>query len=375
MKISYKTLEGKRKTLEANFNRYAVIFTGEDLPDGRKAECVYINLSDVYRSVLNEVPWRPQDYEYLKVLAPAAQRFYELISVRFYGMFRRGEKSGVTMAYSEYCTYAPQHRYFDYDHVKKQMYKVHQPHRESGYLAAIEFEEVKDADGQLDWLMTYMPGPKAQREHDFFTGKTPSLPEPPAIAETVSPEERELIGEMMKRGIDEKQARAILDGRAKDQDIVEQLEYADWRIANSPAETFHNPAGFYISVLKENTPVPENFDSSRKRRERREKQQQIDIDHFRRLQLENDYEDYKRRHVQRYIDQELSRDEHEALIAEMKRTYLKQFSNAVNWPAETLREVAENALIVELSSRVPLMTIEEFAEMRERQRQSEAAGH
>src|SRR5689334_11671235 len=73
MKIAYKTLERKLKTLDANFNRYAVIFTGEHLPDGRKADSVYINLSDVYRSVLNEVPWRPQDYEYLKILAPAAQ--------------------------------------------------------------------------------------------------------------------------------------------------------------------------------------------------------------------------------------------------------------------------------------------------------------
>jgi hypothetical protein len=373
MHIGYKTLARKWKTLAANFNRYAVIFTGDNLPDGRKADSVYINLSDVYRSVLNEVPWRPQDYEYLKILTPAAQRFYEIISGRFYGMFRRGDTDGVRIPYSEYCAYAAQHRYFDYDHVKKQMYKVHQPHKESGYLARATFDEMVDAEGRSDWLMTYIPGPKAKHEHDFFTGKI-ALPEPQPIEEVkpLSLEDQLLVAEMIKRGIDEKHARGILESRAKDQDILEQLEYADWRIANAPAETFHNPTGFYITVLKENTAIPENFDTSRKRRERREQQRQRDLEQMRQLQLENEYDEYKRRHVQRYIEQELSHEERENLIAQMKRACLKQYANASEWSAETLRSVAEHSVVLEVSKRVPLMTMEEFVEMRERQRQSEA---
>lgn len=377
MKISYRTLEGKRKTLDANFNRYGVIFTGEDLPDGRKADCVYINLNDIYRSVLNEVAWRPQDYEYLKALAPAAQRFYEIISARFYGMFRRGDTQGVRIPYSEYCAYAAQHRYFDYDHVKKQMYKVHQPHKESGYIASAAFEDAVDEEGRADWLITYMPGRKAQNEHDFFMGKTPAIANKPDPEASLKPEtlDDRIVAEMMKRGIEEKLARSILDNRAAGQDILEQLEYADWRIANAPAETFHNPAGFYIAVLKENRPVPDNFESSRKREKRAEEQQRLDSERLRQAQLETEYEEYKRRHVQRYVETELSHEEHEALIAEMKRTYLKQFSNAAEWPAETLRTVAINAALVEIAKRVPLMTMEEFCEMRQRQRQAESIIH
>jgi hypothetical protein len=218
-----------------------------------------------------------------------------------------------------------------------------------------------------------MPGSKAQNEHDFFMGKTPAI-EPPVVEEQKTESlDDGLIAEMMKRGIDEKQGRGILEARAKDQDILEQLEYADWRIANAPAETFHNPPGFYIAVLKENTPVPENFESSRKREKRAEEQRRIEAERLRQAQLETEYEDYKRRHVQRYVEQELSRDEHEALIAEMKRTYLKQFSNAAEWPAETLRSVAMNAALLEIAKRVPLMTLEEFCEMRQRQRQAELA--
>jgi len=373
MKVSYRTLEGKRKTLEANFSRYSVIFTGEDLPDGRKADCVYINLNDIYHSVLNEVPWRPQDYDYLKVLTPAAQRFYEIISARFYGMFRRGDTGGVRIPYSEYCSYAAQHRYFDYDQVKKQMYKVHQPHKDSGYIENASFEDAVDEEGRPDWLMTYMPGPKAQNEHDFFTGKAPTLTEikpveEPKLVETF---EDRLMRELNSRGVDERQARSILDARPSDESIFDQLEYADWRIANSPAETFHNPPGFYISVLKESTPVPDTFDTSRKRRERDEARRKLEAERVRQAQLENEYEDYKRRHVQSYIERELPHDEYEALIAEMKRTYVKQFSNAAEWPTETLREVAINAALMEIAKRVPLITIEEFAAMRERQREAQ----
>ena len=89
-----------------------------------------------YWSVLNDVPFRPQDYEYLKCLTPSAQRFYEIIGVSFYGMFRRNNSNGAQISYSEYCSYSAQQRYFDYEHLKKQMYKVHQPHKESGYLDA-----------------------------------------------------------------------------------------------------------------------------------------------------------------------------------------------------------------------------------------------
>ena len=52
------------------------------------------------------------------------------------------------MLYSDYCKYAPQARYGDFDHVKKQMYKLHVPHRESGYIAKIDYQETTDPQGK-----------------------------------------------------------------------------------------------------------------------------------------------------------------------------------------------------------------------------------
>ncbi len=162
-KISYKGSDGTERTVEISDTRYGVIFTGEKLPDESRADAVYLMLHDSYRKVLNEAQTRPLDYDYLKELAPAPQRFYELLSYQIYAALKN-ERPRAKMLYSYYCTRAPQTRYFDYEHFKKQMYKVHTPHLKSGYLAKVEFQEQRAESGEPDWIMFYTPGRRAKAE-------------------------------------------------------------------------------------------------------------------------------------------------------------------------------------------------------------------
>jgi len=167
-KITYRDAAGGQRSLEAAFTRYTVILNGEMLPDGRKADGVYLLLNDVYAEVLNAAVLRPLDYDYLKELAPAAQRFYEIVSYQVYAVLRYNLPRA-RLLYSDFCTYSTLTRHFDYDHVKKQMYKVHKPHLQSGYLARVQMEETVDMDGQADWVMWYAPGAKAKVEYQVFT--------------------------------------------------------------------------------------------------------------------------------------------------------------------------------------------------------------
>jgi hypothetical protein len=401
VKVGYTNVDGSEKTLEADFTRYSVIFTGEKLPDKRRADCVYLNLNDVYWTMLNEAPWRPQDYDYLKALTPAAQRFYEIVSVKFYNSFRFSNLNASKIAYSEYCAYSAQQRYYDYEHFKKQMYKVHQPHKKSGYLSDVSYESMQDADGKPDWMMRYVPGPKAKNEFEFFTGKTAVLEtkiEAGAIAQAVPAElelpvpgvemlalreaqqsfdlepdsgniteqqaHPELVAELFKRGIAGKQAAALLLEVRPGQDVMEQLEYADYRIASEPAGTFRNPPGFYISVVRDNVPVPENFDSSRKRRDREANEnklaEELQATERRSLELEAAFAEYRSAEVEAYIARNLTSGEHAAMIEEHKRSYVSQFRNAAHWPAETLHSIACNAVAVEISRRAPILAFEDF---------------
>ena len=69
---------------------------------------------------------RPLDYDYLKSLPPASQRFYELLSFQMYAAIKHN-RGRARLKYSEFCTYAPQARHFDWNVVRSQMNKIHRP--------------------------------------------------------------------------------------------------------------------------------------------------------------------------------------------------------------------------------------------------------
>ncbi len=163
-KIRFRGKEGTEHSSEFSNTRYGVAFTGEKLPDGREADAVYIVLNDWYREILDSAQTRPLDYDYLKELSPGAQRLYELLSFQIYGAIE-SERKRAKLLYSEFCTYAPQTRYFDFEKVKKQMYKLNVAHKKSGYILHVHFQEVIGKTGEIDWEMYYTPGLKAKGEH------------------------------------------------------------------------------------------------------------------------------------------------------------------------------------------------------------------
>ena len=168
--IEYNDKDGVKRKLEFGSSRYGVFFVGETLPNGKKADAVYVHFHDSYLSLIHHAPTRPLDYEYSKQLPPAAQRLYELVSFIIFGSLRHG-RSHATMLYSELCAAAPLTRYYQWEQAKKQLYKIHKPHIESGYLKAVGFEQTTEANGRLDWIIRYTPGPKAKREFNEFTRK------------------------------------------------------------------------------------------------------------------------------------------------------------------------------------------------------------
>jgi hypothetical protein len=279
-KVRYKGLDGTERFAEINDTRYGVIFTGEKMPDGRRADSVYIVLHEFYREVLDNTMSRPLDYDYLKALPPGPQRFYELISYQVYAAIKH-KRPRAKYLYSEYCTYAPQTRYFDYEHVKKQMYKVHAPHRKSGYLDGVEFEAVTDGSGRPDWVMFYTPGRKAKAEHDAFShrrqvtdpavkgsGKALASAEhpltfkqPPASAEgalgqvtVLGPESTRLLSRLKSFGVSDKKAVELVTSK---RDVVErQLSALPYR---SLGKGRKNPAGWIVAAIENDYELPEAY--------------------------------------------------------------------------------------------------------------------
>lgn len=265
-KISFRTVERGERYLEASFNRYSVVFAGEQLPDGRKAESVYLLLNDIYAEILNSALTRPLDYDYMKTLAPMAQRFYEIVSYQVYAALRHRNQRA-RLRYSEYCLLSTATRYPDFDRVKKQMYKIHKPHLTSGYLARVEYEATTDEAGQLDWWMCYTPGPHADREFREFQGgsaltrrrrkreasaldaveieQAPLLRDEPSPSEAANetPPDPDLVGALTAQGVSRAEAERLAAERPDE--CRRQLDFL-------PFANVKSTSGAYLTTAIQN---------------------------------------------------------------------------------------------------------------------------
>lgn len=314
-KLRYKQPDGGLQTLEADFTRYSVVFKGERLPNGRTADAVYLILNDVYMQVINGAMTRPLDYDYLKELPPASQRFYELLSFPMYGALKY-DRQRAKLAYSEFCTYAPQTRYVDWEHARKQMSKVHAKHRRSGYIAKVEFEPVIDGNGQPDWLMFYTPGPKATAEFRAFAKrggsapieieaspeanqnaqeqipfdfrlprqeKAPTKAKPPQV-----PEIPPIVAELIHRGVSDVTA-IDLEQRYPTEFIQLQIEVFDWLKEKQDKKVSGSPSGYLVKSIEMKYSVPAKFigkAEQRRRDEERRVKDRTEAEDRRRTQAE-----------------------------------------------------------------------------------------
>jgi hypothetical protein len=320
-KIRYRLADGSERTLEADFTRYSVVFTGEELPDGRKADAVYLVLNDIYMQVLNGAMTRPLDYDYLKGLAPAPQRLYEILSYRMYAALKN-DRPRAKLTYSHYCTYAPQARYLDRRRARKQMDKLHAPHRKSGYILGVEFEPTTDGDGNPDWIMLYRPGPKARAEYRAFARRggpavlevEPLVLDPPPrpAAPGPSPLEAELIG----RGITPAMAAELV--REHGEEAVRlQIDILDGLPEKRRAK-IADPAAYLVTAIRNGHAAPKGFISRAERQAREEARRAKDREEAERQRRRRE-EEARERALREEVDAYLGRltpAEREALEAE-----------------------------------------------------------
>jgi len=268
--IYYKTKNQEELYMEYGATRYDVIFTGKRLPDGKKADAVYIVLHEVFHDFINKVQTRPLDYEYLKKLPPTAQRFYELISTQIYSHIKN-KLPCAKLRYSEFCQYAPLTRYFDYEQVKKQMYKIHKPHRESGYIESVDFEKTTDENGNDDWFFSYKAGERAKREYRIFnlelkkTKKSDTLVRPESsktrkLVNQITPkldfleDEKPLISKMKEFGVTEKKAESLI--KSHREAVEKEIPVFPYRLLGGEIK---NISGLFIKAVEEGYAAPQSY--------------------------------------------------------------------------------------------------------------------
>ena len=273
--LHYNGNSGSDRYIKLGCTRYSVIFTGQKMPDGKKANGVYLLLHPHYRAELNKNKIRPLDYDYLKKLTPSSQRLYELISFEIFAALSH-DNPRARMRYSELCRFAPLTQYWGWERVKKQLYKIHKPHLRAKYIEKVEFETAQDSEGRADWWIYYTPGVKARAEFRSSQDKKfkLQLKTYQSKASELSESELALVKDLVSYGVTEQRAREVVAGhREAAERELEAFPYRDRSKIKDPAAWLIKAieSGRYSQPVKvEEKRWKRTADQSRKGREEAE---------------------------------------------------------------------------------------------------------
>jgi len=217
----------------------------------------------------------------------------------------------------------------------------------AGYLAAWSIEPRTLV---TDFKICVTHGPKFFRDRGLR-----SLAEKPEVAEG-------LLAELSKRGVSEAVARQLLATIPDDQPVEDQIEWGDYLIQTSRSGTFRNPAGFYVYLLRNAVLPPREFESRRTRALATQDRSATRSSALRKLELENEYAEYRLRSVEEARQQIYPGEQLRAKIAELKSEICAQTPEADGWLPVRLEELALQRLNAEIAKRLPMLTLEEFVE-------------
>jgi hypothetical protein len=371
-KLRFVDNDGAERLFEFDTTRYTVIYTGEKLPNGQRADAVYIELHPRYHELLRVAQTRPLDYKYLRDLPPAAQRLYELVSFGIFGSLKHSQRF-TTMLYSVLCESAPLTRYSEWDKAKKQLYKIHKPHIDSGYLAKVEYQKTADAAGAPDWLIKYFPGPKARRVFREFTKTAaerreeraaaaaprllPAAPRSTPADVAPGPDragvDEDLVRRLMAVGFNEQDAQEL--ATAYPESSRRELELWPYRDKSK----MRNPPGFLRDAIeKGNYTPPPDIEKAVASAEKRQKAEQEAAEQKAR-------EDHREKFADAYYD--YLRPERERIKREHAEEYKKfaDFISAQRLPeniSRTQRDAIELSFFEEFVEERPELSVMTFSQ-------------
>ncbi len=269
--------------IDDEFSLYdRIVFTGASLPDGGRADAVYIYLGSWYLENLNSNYVIPLDFQFLRQLRGAiTSRMYELFHHWFFTALRENTPA-VERRYSTLCAYFPLSRQNALWKAKQQLREAHKQLREAGYLGQLpSWRPVPNVPG--DWLLLYTPGTRARQEYRrnqsrrnqdvlFPEEAAERLPEVVGAGalegDALTDVERDLIRELELRGISQGIAQGMVQAHAP-AFLQMKVEAFDWLMGKAERPITQNPAGYLRASIEQDYGLPEGF-ISREERHRKE---------------------------------------------------------------------------------------------------------
>ena len=336
-----------------------VVSVGESLPDGAVAQRNYVWLSEWQLNNINSNFTLPIDIEVYrrlrnhiaKALVPHLQIW--LYTSRSDGCFVK--------RYDQLCQLLGLREQKHASRIKQQLGPSLDELRDHAYIGSWTLSETRDGKA---YKVELYHGAKFHRDlrlrQGEKLGEDPQLNLPDLNDESGEAAITDLMAELTRRGITPKVAEQIL-GRAHDgRVILDQLEWAD-HLIGANRERFYNPAGFYVSILRENVPVPPGFETSRIRAARAAAHQESVRLEERREALRVAYDQYCAGEIDRHIEAAYPPAAFVQLVEEKKKRLLDDKRHQfAGWQPEHLEEYAAATVRREVSRNISLPTFQEY---------------
>jgi len=319
-----------------------VVRFGSAMTDGRVADRNYIWLSDWQLNNINNNHLMPVDLEsYRKLRGSIAKALVPLLQVWLYASRNKGR---FEKRYEDLCEILDIKRETHRAHIRKQLGPSLDELVSFAYLRSWSIELT--ADGR-EFKLVAEHGPK------FF--ETPAGELPPAQGAEGESEPfvpTNLAAKLMERSISERAARKLLRELPITQPVEQQIAWIDHLVASSPS--IKNPPGFYISLLRDNVPVPAWFLGQIAEQAAAEAKAS---EHLRQQREELLYNRYRRKALEEWVKNHVTAEEWEAAVTERMKGIRKQYPNLVE---SSQRELAEGFARSVYLEQVPLMSLQEF---------------
>jgi hypothetical protein len=343
------------------FERFVSV--GNQMPDGNVADQNYLWLSDWQLENINNNHLFPLDLETYKQLKNhIAKALVPLLQIWLYATREGGS---FEKRYEDLCQLLNIRQYRHLSKIKEKLGPSLEELKKHRYLAGWFIKETLQQDG---FKVIFYHGEKFHRDQMAWTpqvqlrensGQPPSHRDPPRSDQGI---DRELLSEMLKRGITEKACLLLLRNLKPDQQVMDQLEWGDYLLRTAPPRTFYNPSGFYLHLVKENVIPPEQFETSRKRRLREAIQKAKETKELEQARLELAYMEFKKQAVDQFIQSHYTPEQYAGMV-ETKRAELLRLDY---WKRiflvhkSSFDRVAERQLKADLAEQIGLLSLSDF---------------
>lgn len=331
-----------KRYMKDRFHVFEKVYTvGEELPDGRKAEQNYVFLSDWQLENLKHgyvLPIALEHYQQLR--SDIAKNLVPMLYIWFYAAQRPFQKR-----YQELCQHLNIKLWTQFSRAREQFAPALTELKEIGYLS--DWELCRTVDG-LDFKLIFSAGPIFREEpnRERVRQRDDSVIDAPF---------QQLVEKLHDRGLNEKIARRLLFGVGGDVDVDLQIEWVDSIIRRDPRK-FDNPAGMYVSFIRDGITPPPSFLSSRRRKDAEPKEISPAPQ---RLELEIRYSEYREQQVKAYIS-DLRPEARSKLTKDARKAAAKYVNNLDLLTAEQQSDLINRFAFNLVIDEIPLLSIEEF---------------